>query len=149
MPSGERRGCCSLVGGGHDIGGVEEAGRSGLGNRLAGGEAFDCWFCMRQWILNQLDLLPYLEPDLDMPTMRHFLSLHALHAVLFFLSTTHLKLFLHSWITDWLLHVLPKKLLQPSHVNAPKWNPAAGSSQTRHCWLDRGSSWSSWWQTFH
>ena len=45
---------------------------------MAGGEAFDCWFCMRQWILNQLDLLPYLEPDLDMPTMRHFLSLHAL-----------------------------------------------------------------------
>ena len=98
------------------------------------------FFCIRQWILNQLDLLPYLQPDLDMPTMRHFLSLHALHAVLFFLSTTHLKLFLHSWITDWLLHVLPKKLLQPSHVNAPKWNPAAGSSQTRHCWLDRGSS---------
>ena len=107
------------------------------------------FFCIRQWILNQLDLLPYLQPDLDMPTMRHFLSLHALHAVLFFLSTTHLKLFLHSWITDWLLHVLPKKLLQPSQVNAPKWNPAAGSSHTRHCWLDNGSSWSSWWQTFH
>jgi len=44
--------------------------------------------CMRQWILNQLDLLPYLDPDFDMPTMRHFLSLHALQAVLFFLSTT-------------------------------------------------------------
>ena len=47
------------------------------------------FFCMRQWILNQLDLLPYLQPDLDMPTMRHFLNLHALHAVLFFLSMMH------------------------------------------------------------
>ena len=102
------------------------------------------FFCIRQWILNQLDLRPYLQPDLDMPTMRHFLSLHALHAVLFFLSTTHLKLFLHSWITDWLLHVLPKKLLQPSHVNAPKWKPAAGSSQTRHCWFSNGSIEFSW-----
>ena len=45
---------------------------------------------MRQWILNQLLLLPYLEPDLDMPTMRHLRSLQALQAVLFFLSTTHL-----------------------------------------------------------
>ena len=45
---------------------------------------------MRQWILNQLDLLPYLEPDLDMPTIRHLRSLQALHEVLFFLSTTHL-----------------------------------------------------------
>ena len=44
--------------------------------------------CMRQWILNQLDLLPYLDPDFDMPTIRHFLSLQALQAVLFFLSTT-------------------------------------------------------------
>ena len=101
------------------------------------------WFCIRQWILNQLDLLPYLEPDLDMPTMRHFLSLQALQAVLFFLSTTHLKLFLHSWITDWLLQVLPKKLLQPSQVNAPKWKPAAGSSHTRHCWFCIGSIFSS------
>lgn len=25
--------------------------------------------------------------------------------------------------------------LQPSHVNAPKWNPAAGSSHTLHCWF--------------
>ena len=95
---------------------------------------------MRQWILNQLDLLPYLQPDLDMPTMRHFLSLHALHAVLFFLSTTHLKLFLHSWITDWLLHVLPKKLLQPSQVKAPKWNPAAFSSHTLLSWFSRQST---------
>ena len=47
------------------------------------------FFCMRQWILNQLDLLPYLQPDLDMPTMRHFLSLQALQAVLFFLSMIH------------------------------------------------------------
>jgi hypothetical protein len=45
--------------------------------------------CMRQWILNQLERLPYLEPDLDMPTMRHFLSLQALHAVRFFLLMMH------------------------------------------------------------
>ena len=88
--------------------------------------------CIRQWILNQFDLRPYLEPDLDIPTMRHFLSLQALHEVRFFLSTTHLYWFLHSWIADWLLLVLPKKDLQPSQVKAPKWKPAAGSSQTRH-----------------
>ena len=141
---GERRGWSLGGGGGHDIEGVlEVVGRRGVGRRLAGGAAFDCWFCMMQWILNQLDLLPYLEPDLDMPTMRHFLSLQALQAVLFFLSTTHLKLFLHSWITDWLLQVLPKKLLQPSQVNAPKWKPAAGSSHTRHCWFCIGSIFSS------
>jgi hypothetical protein len=35
-------------------------------------------------------------------------------------------------MTDWLLEVLPKKDLQPSQVKAPKWNPAAGSSQTLH-----------------
>ena len=35
--------------------------------------------------------LSYLDPDLDMPTMRHFLSLQALQAVRFFLSTTHLN----------------------------------------------------------
>ena len=51
---------------------------------------FVAFFCMRQWILNQLDLLPYLDPDFDIPTIRHFLSLQALHEVLFFLSTTHL-----------------------------------------------------------
>jgi hypothetical protein len=34
--------------------------------------------------------MDYLDPDLDMPTMRHFLSLQALQAVRFFLSTTHL-----------------------------------------------------------
>jgi hypothetical protein len=34
--------------------------------------------------------IDYLDPDLDMPTMRHFLSLQALQAVRFFLSTTHL-----------------------------------------------------------
>ena len=45
--------------------------------------------CMRQWILNQLDLLPYLDPDFDIPTIRHFLRRHALQAVRFFLSTTH------------------------------------------------------------
>ena len=47
------------------------------------------FLCIRQWILNQLDLRPYLEPDLDIPTIRHFLSLQALQEVLFFLSTTH------------------------------------------------------------
>ena len=51
---------------------------------------FVAFFCIRQWILNQLDLRPYLEPDFDIPTIRHFLSLQALHEVLFFLSTTHL-----------------------------------------------------------
>ncbi len=25
--------------------------------------------------------------------------------------------------------------LQPSQVNAPKWNPAAGSPHTRHNWF--------------
>lgn len=25
--------------------------------------------------------------------------------------------------------------LQPSQVKAPKWNPAAGSPQTLHCWF--------------
>ena len=140
---GEKRGWSLGGGGGHDIEAAEVVGRRGVGSLLPGEDAFDCWFCMRQWILNQFDLLPYLEPDLDMPTMRHFLSLHALQAVLFFLSTTHLKLFLHSWITDWLLQVLPKKLLQPSQVNAPKWKPAAGSSHTRHCWFCIGSIFSS------
>ena len=60
---------------------------------LLGGEGRDLgpwrFCCIRQWILNQLDLLPYLDPDLDMPTMRHFRSLQALQAVRFFLSTTH------------------------------------------------------------
>ena len=46
------------------------------------------FFCMRQWILNQLDLRPYLQPDLDMPTLRHFLSRHALQEVLLRLSIT-------------------------------------------------------------
>ena len=45
---------------------------------------------MRQWILNQFDLLPYLDPDLLIPTMRHLRSLQALQAVLFFLLMTHL-----------------------------------------------------------
>lgn len=31
-------------------------------------------------------------------------------------------------------HLIPLTL-QPSHVNAPKWNPAAGSSHTLHCWF--------------
>lgn len=47
----------------------------------------DC--CMRQWILNQFDLRPYLDPDFDMPTIRHLRSRQALQAVRFFLSTTH------------------------------------------------------------
>ena len=46
--------------------------------------------CMRQWILNQLDLRPYRDPDFDIPTMRHFLNRHALQAVLFFLLMIHL-----------------------------------------------------------
>ena len=48
------------------------------------------FFCMRQWILNQLERRPYREPDLDMPTMRHLRRRQALQAVRFFLSTTHL-----------------------------------------------------------
>ena len=64
---------------------------------LPGGEGFGApspalprFCCMRQWILNQLERRPYLDPDLDMPTMRHLRSRHALQAVRFFLSTTHL-----------------------------------------------------------
>ena len=121
-------------------------GHGRLGTRLCSGLAwgeagYGGWAtflppcCIRQWILNQLDLLPYLEPDLDIPTIRHFLSLQALHEVLFFLSTTHLYWFLHSEITDWLLQVRPKKDLQPSQVKAPKWKPAAGSPQTLHGWF--------------
>ena len=42
-------------------------------------------------------------------------------------------------MTLWLLQVRPKNDLQPSQVNAPKWNPAAGSSQTLHIWFCIGS----------
>lgn len=74
---------------------------------------FFCWWCCccscnRQWILNQFDRRPYLLPLLDMPTSRHFLKRHALHAVRFFLLITHSPLFLHSEIDDKLLYVRPK-----------------------------------------
>lgn len=55
-----------------------------------------CCSCSKQCILNQLERRPYLEPDLDIPTMRHLRSRHALHAVRFFLLMTHSPLFLHS-----------------------------------------------------
>ena len=84
-----------VAGGGFGGGAEEEVGLSEEVEAalLPGGEDFfggiPCRFCcIRQWILNQLDLLPYLEPDLDIPTIRHFLSLQALQAVRFFLSTT-------------------------------------------------------------
>ena len=48
--------------------------------------------CIRQWILNQLERRPYLDPDLDIPTIKHLRRRQALQAVLFFLSTTHLKM---------------------------------------------------------
>ena len=53
-------------------------------------EGFWAFFCIRQWILNQLERLPYLQPDLDIPTFRHFLSLQALQEVLFLLSMTQM-----------------------------------------------------------
>ena len=43
-------------------------------------------------------------------------------------------------MTLWLLQVRPKNDLQPSHVKAPKWKPAAGSSHTLHIWFCIGSS---------
>lgn len=55
-----------------------------------------CCSCSRQWILNQLLLLPYLEPLLDIPTVRHFFNRQDLQEVLFFLLMTHWLLFLHS-----------------------------------------------------
>jgi hypothetical protein len=55
-----------------------------------------------------LERLPYREPLFDMPTIRHFLSRHALHDVLFFLLMTHSPLFLHSEMELVLLYVLPK-----------------------------------------
>lgn len=63
----------------------------------------------RQWILNQLDLRPYRDPDLDMPTRRHFRSRQALQDVRFFLLMTHWPPFLHSPMADTLLYVRPKK----------------------------------------
>lgn len=59
---------------------------------------FPPFFCIRQWILNQFDLRPYRQPDLDIPTDKHFLNRHALQEVRFLLSITHLKLFLQSGI---------------------------------------------------
>ena len=51
---------------------------------------FWAFFCIRQWILNQLERLPYLQPDLDIPTERHFLRRQALQDVLFLLSMTQM-----------------------------------------------------------
>lgn len=96
---------------------------------------WSAWSWIRQWILNQFDLLPYREPDLDIPTVRHFLSLQLLQEVRFFLLMTHWPLFLQSPKAERLLYVRPKKDLQPSHVKAPKWYPAAGSPHTLHNWF--------------
>ena len=91
---GEARLCSVLGGEGHS-----PRGAVGLSEddeaELPGGEGFGAiapprFCCMRQWILNQWERRPYLEPDLDMPTMRHLRSRQALQAVRFFLSTTHL-----------------------------------------------------------
>ena len=60
------------------------------GGEGLGATALPRFCCMRQCILNQLERRPYLEPDLDMPTIRHLRSLQDLHEVRFFLSTTHL-----------------------------------------------------------
>ncbi len=70
----------------------KDGGVSGTLGAICGGRTGgpETACCIKQWILNQFDLRPYLEPDFDMPTMRHFLSLHALHAVRFFLLMTHL-----------------------------------------------------------
>ena len=74
---------------------VEEAGGGGGGGATRGSFDEGLLFCppaaccMRQWILNQLDRRPYLEPDLDIPTMRHFRNRQALQAVRFFLLMTH------------------------------------------------------------
>ncbi len=46
---------------------------------------------LKSTCIKELCYYCYLDPDLDMPTMRHFLSLQALQAVRFFLSTTHLS----------------------------------------------------------
>ena len=59
------------------------------GGEGLGATALPRFCCMRQWILNQLERRPYREPDLDMPTMRHLRSRHALQAVRFFLLMTH------------------------------------------------------------
>jgi len=79
------------------------------------------WSWSKQWILNQFERRPYLEPLLDMPTEKHFFNLHDLHEVLFFLLMTHWFPVLHSPMDDLLLYVRPKKDLQPSQVKAPKW----------------------------
>ena len=76
-----------MVGQGEREDGLEDDRDGGVAVETEG--LFVEFLCMRQWILNQLDLRPYLEPDLDIPTIRHFLSLQALQEVLFFLSTTH------------------------------------------------------------
>ena len=53
-------------------------------------DGFCAFFCIKQWILNQFDLLPYRHPDLDIPTFRHFFSRQALQDVLFLLSITQI-----------------------------------------------------------
>jgi len=78
-------------GGGHEIeGGTARSMEEWrvVGRGAGSTDLLEGFCCMRQWILNQLDLLPYLDPDFDIPTMRHFLRRQALQAVLFFLSTT-------------------------------------------------------------
>lgn len=41
----------------------------------------------------------------------------------------------YSIIFDCYIWIFRQLTLQPSHVNAPKWNPAAGSPQTLHVWF--------------
>ena len=89
-----------LLGGEVGLRDIEVGGEAGPLDEAAAmaAAAMACWLlcwvccmlcCIRQWILNQFDLRPYLEPDLDIPTIKHFLSRQALQAVLFFLSTMH------------------------------------------------------------
>ena len=61
-----------------------------LGSAVSTGPvlALLAFFCIRQWILNQFDRLPYRHPDLDMPTFRHLRSRQALHEVRLRLSIT-------------------------------------------------------------
>ena len=70
--------------------------------------AFCCCSCSKQWILNQLDRRPYLEPLLDMPTFKHLFKRQALQDVRFFLFIIHLPLFLQSFIVVRLLYDRPK-----------------------------------------
>ena len=97
MGLGESRGLHKVLGLLFEV--VVEAGveRGGGGTRCWWGDASldegllfcPAACCMRQWILNQLDRRPYLDPDLDIPTIRHFRNRQALQAVRFFLLMTH------------------------------------------------------------